>query len=73
MTVSDRIHVMFCCLQLGTWVDELRQELQSEESCADSLEATERLLEQTAQQRDSSLDACASTIAQGEALLQELR
>lgn len=61
------------CLQLGTWVDELRQELQAEESRADSLEATERLLEQTAQQRDSSLDACASTIAQGEALLQELR
>lgn len=60
-------------MQLGTWVDELRQELQAEESCADSLEATERLLEQTAQQRDSSLDACASTQVQGEALLQELR
>jgi hypothetical protein len=59
--------------ELGNWVDDLRQELQSDESIAESLEATERLLEQTAQHRDQSLDACASTIAQGEALLQELR
>lgn len=59
--------------ELSNWVDDLRQELQSDESIAESLEATERLLEQTAQHRDQSLDACASTIAQGEALLQELR
>uniref|UniRef100_A0A6P7GNL4 Kalirin-like n=1 Tax=Diabrotica virgifera virgifera TaxID=50390 RepID=A0A6P7GNL4_DIAVI len=45
----------------------------NDESVAESLEATERLLEQTAQHREQSLDACASTIAQGEALLQELR
>uniref|UniRef100_A0A1Y1LT27 Uncharacterized protein n=2 Tax=Photinus pyralis TaxID=7054 RepID=A0A1Y1LT27_PHOPY len=59
--------------ELSTWVDELRQELQGDESVAESLDNTERLLEQTAQHRDQSLDACASTIAQGEALLQELR
>ncbi|XP_044733840.1 triple functional domain protein isoform X3 [Chrysoperla carnea] len=59
--------------ELSSWVDELRQELQNDETGADSLEATERLLEQTAQQRDSCLDACNSTIAEGEALLQELR
>jgi triple functional domain protein len=59
-------------LQLGSWVDELRQELQTDEA-ADTLEATERLLEQCSQQRDSSLDACVSTIARGETLLQELR
>ncbi|XP_065162622.1 triple functional domain protein isoform X5 [Atheta coriaria] len=59
--------------ELSTWVDELRQELQADESVAEGLEATQVLLEQTAQHRDQSLDACASTIAQGEALLQELR
>ncbi|CAG9857602.1 unnamed protein product [Phyllotreta striolata] len=58
---------------LANWVDELQQELQNDESVADGLEAAERLLEQTAQHREQSLDACASTIAQGEALLQEIR
>lgn len=59
--------------ELNTWVDELRQELQNDESVAETLESTERLLEQTAQHRDQCLDACASTIVQGETLLQELR
>lgn len=59
--------------ELNTWVDDLRQELHNDESVAESLDATERLLEQTAQHRDQSLDACASTIVQGETLLQELR
>jgi triple functional domain protein len=59
-------------LQLASWVDELRQELRTDEA-ADTLEATERLVEQCSQQRDSSLDACVSTIARGETLLQELR
>ncbi|CAB0035585.1 unnamed protein product [Trichogramma brassicae] len=57
---------------LSGWVDELRQELQQNE-IAESLETAERLLEQCAQHRSSCLEACASTIAQGEALLQELR
>jgi hypothetical protein len=53
-------------------VDELRQELQQDE-VAENLDTAERLLEQCAQHRTSCLEACASTIAQGEALLQELR
>nr|CAD7453169.1 unnamed protein product [Timema tahoe] len=63
---------MLSYAQLSSWVDELRQELQSDE-VADTLEAAERLVEQCGQQRDSSLDASVSTIAQGETLLQELR
>ncbi|KAL1516598.1 hypothetical protein ABEB36_000493 [Hypothenemus hampei] len=60
--------------ELASWADELRQELQQqEESAADSLETVERMLEQTDQHRVQSLEACASTIGQGEALLQELR
>ncbi|CAK1554742.1 unnamed protein product [Leptosia nina] len=39
----------------------------------DSPEAARRALEQCAQHRAASLDACAATIAQGEALLQDLR
>ncbi|XP_071554016.1 kalirin isoform X2 [Temnothorax nylanderi] len=58
--------------ELTGWVDELRQELQQDE-VAENLETAERLLEQCAQHRSSCLEACASTIAQGEALLQELR
>ena len=70
--INLRLLVTGCLLQLAGWVDELRQELQSDEA-ADTLEAAERLLEQCGQQRDSSLDACVSTIARGETLLQELR
>ncbi|RVE53076.1 hypothetical protein evm_002173 [Chilo suppressalis] len=39
----------------------------------DTPEAARRALEQCAQHRAASLDACAATIAQGEALLQDLR
>lgn len=53
-------------------MDELRQELQQDE-VAESLETAERLLDQCSQHRTSCLEACASTIAQGETLLQELR
>ncbi|XP_033224250.1 kalirin isoform X3 [Belonocnema kinseyi] len=58
--------------ELAGWVDELRQELQQDE-VAESLDTAERLLDQCAQHRSSCLEACTSTIAQGEALLQELR
>lgn len=58
--------------ELSGWVDELRQELQQDE-VAENLENAERLLDQCAQHRSSCLEACASTIGQGEALLQELR
>merc|ERR1712223_970424 len=49
-----------------------RVELQSEE-VAETLEGAERLLEQFGAQRDSTLDACASTIAEGKTLLEELK
>ncbi|XP_066586985.1 triple functional domain protein isoform X3 [Prorops nasuta] len=58
--------------ELSGWVDELRQELQQDE-VAENLETAERLLDQCAQHRASCLEACASTIVQGESLLQELR
>ena len=70
--INLRLLVTGCLLQLAGWVDELRQELQNDEA-TDTLEAAERLLEQCGQQRDSSLDACVSTITRGETLLQELR
>ncbi|XP_024083955.1 triple functional domain protein isoform X2 [Cimex lectularius] len=58
--------------ELEEWLEEVRNE-----SCdalgADTVEAAERQLEASKQQRLSSLDACLNTIAQGEALLQELR
>ena len=59
-------------LQLTTWLTELRQELASEE-VADTLEGGERLIAQFSTQRDSTLDACASTIGEGKALLEELK
>ncbi|CAD1480420.1 unnamed protein product, partial [Heterotrigona itama] len=58
--------------ELSGWVDELRQELQQDE-VAENLETAKRLLEQCAQHRASCMEACASTIVQGEALLRELR
>ena len=50
----------------------MRQELASEE-VSDTLEGGERLIAQFSTQRDSTLDACASTIGEGKALLEELK
>ncbi|KAG6452489.1 hypothetical protein O3G_MSEX007649 [Manduca sexta] len=64
---------------LYTHEKELLQWLETLKSgggvCAsdDTPEAARRALEQCAQHRAASLDACAGTIAQGEALLQDLR
>lgn len=54
-------------------MDELRAEKDCVDEIVDSPEVAERLLEQCGNHRDSSLDACMSTIMEGEALLQELR
>lgn len=62
----------FFLYQLTAWLTELRQELRSEE-VADTLEGGERLIEQFSTQRDSTLDACASTIGEGKALVEELK
>ena len=68
--------------ELSNWLTELKMELQSddvspvpsENSTADEgLSGAERMLEQFAAQRDSTLDACASTIAEGKTLLEELK
>uniref|UniRef100_A0A0K8SZ08 CRAL-TRIO domain-containing protein n=2 Tax=Lygus hesperus TaxID=30085 RepID=A0A0K8SZ08_LYGHE len=58
--------------ELDEWLEELKNE-NSEAIGPESVEAAERQLENFKQQRLSSLDACLNTIAQGEALLQELR
>ncbi|KAG8272552.1 hypothetical protein J6590_039261 [Homalodisca vitripennis] len=55
---------------LEGWLEELRQEGCDE--AGDSLETAERQLEECARQRDSCIDACVTTIGQGETLLQEL-
>ena len=57
--------------ELANWFGELKAELGSEE-VSDSYEGAERLVAQFSTQRDSTLDACASTIAEGESLLAEL-
>ncbi|XP_059088154.1 triple functional domain protein-like isoform X1 [Tigriopus californicus] len=58
--------------ELINWLTELKQELQSEE-VSESLDGAERLIEQFSNQRDSTLDACASTIAEGKTLFEELK
>ncbi len=63
---------LFLLSQLSGWLSELKQELQSEE-VSDSLEGAERLIEQFSTQRESTLDAFASTIAEGKTLLEELK
>ncbi|KAJ8737326.1 hypothetical protein PYW07_000597 [Mythimna separata] len=58
--------------ELLQWLETLRS---GGGVCAsdDTPEAARRALDQCAQHRAASLDACAATIAQGEALLQDLR
>lgn len=62
----------YSCLQLSSWFEELGQALRSNE-IANSVEASEQLLEQFAHQQESTNDATASTISEGETLLEELR
>ena len=76
--VESRRHVLELAVlfyshvdELANWFGELKAELGSEE-VSDSYEGAERLVAQFSTQRDSTLDACASTIAEGESLLQEL-
>ncbi|XP_073973142.1 trio Rho guanine nucleotide exchange factor isoform X3 [Rhodnius prolixus] len=59
--------------ELEEWLDEVRNESCDGLSAPETVEAAQRQLEASKQQRLTSLDACLSTIAQGEALLQELR
>ena len=70
--------------ELCSWLTELKMELKSEDMSAvgtsvasaaaeEGLSGAERMLDQFAAQRDSTLDACASTIAEGKTLLEELK
>merc|ERR1719357_2520101 len=77
--VEQRRHVLELAVlfyshveELGNWFSELKSELVSEE-VSETYEGAERLVEQFSTQRDSTLDACASTIAEGEALIEELK
>lgn len=54
-------------------MDELKAEKDWTDEVADSPEAAEHQLEQCGNHRDSTLDACMSTIMEGETLLSELR
>ena len=57
--------------ELSNWFSELKAELTSEE-VSETYEGAERLLEQFSTQRDSTLDTCASTISEGQSLVEEL-
>lgn len=61
--------------EVSNWVAQLRQEINSDDTMLsqENLEGTERLLQQCQDQQDSTLNGCLQTIAQGEALLQEIR
>lgn len=61
-----------CCWQLLQWLETLRSG-GGVAAADDTPEAARRALEQGAQHRAASLDACAATLAQGDALLQDLR
>lgn len=59
--------------EVSTWVNTLRQEISSDDTVQENLEGTERLLQQWQDQQDSTLNGCLQTIAQGEALRQEIQ
>ena len=62
--------------EISAWLETLHAELTNEESMElanEHLEGTERLLDQCKEQEDNTLKTCIQAIAQGEALIQELR
>lgn len=61
--------------EVSTWVNTLRAEISSDDTVLsqENLEGTERLLQQWQDQQDSTLNGCLQTIAQGEALQQEIQ
>ncbi|XP_062708109.1 triple functional domain protein [Aedes albopictus] len=62
--------------EIAVWSEQLHTEMANEESMElanETLEGTERLLEQCKEQEENTLKTCIQAIAQGEALLQELR
>ncbi|XP_055846907.1 triple functional domain protein isoform X2 [Episyrphus balteatus] len=61
--------------EVTSWIDQLRTDVSTDETMLsqENLEGIERLLQQYQDQQDSTLNGCMQTIAQGEALLQEMR
>lgn len=61
--------------EVAAWIDQLRTEVSTDETLLsqENLEGIERLLQQYQDQQESTLNGCMQTIAQGEALLQEMR
>ena len=74
MNNIDRVSLLISTLlQLSKWLDDLKQDLQQSGEYGDNAEVCQRNLEQFLLQRDATLEACINTIAEGEALLRELR
>ncbi|XP_052565340.1 triple functional domain protein-like isoform X2 [Culex pipiens pallens] len=62
--------------EISAWLEQLHTEMANEESmdlANEHLDGTERMLEQCKEQEENTLKTCIQAIAQGEALLQELR
>ncbi|XP_068142683.1 LOW QUALITY PROTEIN: triple functional domain protein [Drosophila tropicalis] len=59
----------------SAWIDQLRTDVSTDETrlSQENLEGIERLLQQYRNQQESTVNRCMTTIAQGEALLQEMR
>ncbi|XP_055630894.1 triple functional domain protein [Toxorhynchites rutilus septentrionalis] len=62
--------------EISAWLEQLHAEMTNEESMElanEHLDGTERMLEQCKEQEENTIKTCIQAIAQGEALLQELR
>ncbi|KAM7356678.1 trio Rho guanine nucleotide exchange factor [Cochliomyia hominivorax] len=61
--------------EVTAWIDQLRADVSTDETMLsqENLEGIERLLQQYREQQDNTVKGCMQTIAQGEALLQEMR
>ncbi|XP_039965934.1 triple functional domain protein [Bactrocera tryoni] len=61
--------------EVTAWIDQLRTDVSTDQTMLsqENLEGIERHLQQFREQQESTLKGCMQTIAQGEALLQEMR
>ncbi|XP_037933419.1 triple functional domain protein isoform X2 [Teleopsis dalmanni] len=61
--------------EVTAWIDQLRTDVSTDETMLsqENLEGIERLLQQYRDQQESTINGCMQTIAQGEALQQEMR
>lgn len=62
--------------EITVWIEQLQTELSNEDSMElanEHLEGTERMLQQCKEQEETTLKTCMQAIAQGDALMQDLR